>query len=65
MRIVRSPFKILLVSASLILFVAFSVVAQPGDPVVDPDIPITGIEILVALGGMLGVKKLIARKKSN
>ena len=65
MRIVHSPFKILLVSVSLILFVAFSVVAQPGDAAGDPDIPITGIEILVALGGMLGVKKLIARKKSN
>jgi hypothetical protein len=39
--------------------------AQPGDPGVDPDVPITGIEILLAAGGALGIKRLIANKKSK
>lgn len=65
MRIVGSPFKTLLICASLILLCTFSVVAQPGNPAGDPDVPITGIELLVALGGVLGIKKLIGKKKSN
>jgi hypothetical protein len=39
--------------------------AQPGDPGGDPDVPITGIEILLALGGLLGIKRLISNKKSK
>ncbi len=40
--------------------------AQPGDPGGDPDVPITGIEILLALGGLLGIKKLYgSKRKSN
>lgn len=39
--------------------------AQPGDPGGDPDVPITGIEILIALGGTLGIKKLIGNKGSK
>lgn len=38
----------------------------PGNPGVDPDVPITGIEILIGAGGALGLKKLLnKRKKSN
>jgi hypothetical protein len=37
--------------------------AQPGDPGGDPDVPITGIEILLALGGLLGIKKLYGSKR--
>ncbi len=47
------------------LLIAFVANAQPGDPGGDPDVPISGIEILIALGSILGIKKLIARKKSN
>ncbi len=51
-----------------ILFMAssFMVLAQP-DPTADPDVPITGIEILVALGGLLGAKKIFdsGKKKKN
>ena len=39
--------------------------AQPGNPDTDPDVPITGIEVLIAIGGFLGVKKFLSRKKSN
>jgi hypothetical protein len=40
--------------------------AQPGDPGGDPDVPITGIEILIGAGGALGLKKAWEnRKKKN
>ena len=43
--------------ASLLLY------AQPGDPGGDPDVPISGIELLIAAGGVLGAKKFFNRKK--
>ncbi len=41
--------------------------AQPGDPGGDPDVPITGIEILLAAGGVLGIKRIMGfnRKSKN
>ncbi len=39
--------------------------AQPGDPSGDPDVPITGIEVLIGLGGALGLKKMMSKKKNN
>ena len=39
--------------------------AQPGDPGGDPDVPITGIEVLLALGGALGVKRLLGFNKKS
>jgi hypothetical protein len=39
--------------------------AQPGDPGGDPDVPITGIEILIGAGGALGLKKALSRKKKT
>lgn len=65
MRIVRSPVKVLVICVSLILLLVGSTVAQPGNPAGDPDVPITGIEILIALGGFLGVKKFLSKKKTN
>jgi hypothetical protein len=46
--------------AIIILSVASITVgnAQPVDPGGDPDVPITGIEILIGAGGALGLKKL-------
>jgi hypothetical protein len=40
--------------------------AQPGEPG-DPDepVPITGIEILLAAGGLLGAKKIYDNKKNS
>lgn len=46
-----------------LLFTASSVLAQPGDPGPDPDVPITGIEVLIGAGGALGVKKILDKKK--
>ena len=52
---------------SLFLFGALQLFAQPGDPGGggDPDVPITGIEILVGIGGALGARKLFKKKKIN
>ena len=51
---------------ALFLIISLGTYAQPGDPGGDPDVPITGIEILVVAGGLLGLKKLLNRSnKSN
>ena len=50
---------------SLFLFGALQLFAQPGDPGGDPDLPITGIEILLGIGGAWGARKLIKNKKIN
>jgi hypothetical protein len=40
--------------------------AQPGDPGGgDPDVPITGIEILLALGGVLGIKRILGLNRNS
>lgn len=49
---------------TLTLF-TLSVYAQPGDPSTDPDVPITGIEILLSLGALLGIKKLMGKSKQK
>lgn len=38
---------------------------QPGDPGTDPDVPISGIEILIALGGLFGAGKFLASKRNQ
>lgn len=55
----------------IVLFIGFSLImglnasAQPGDPGGDPDVPITGIEILLALGGFLGLRKFMTKKENK
>ncbi len=45
---------------------SMSVFGQPSNPSGDPDtVPIGGIEILIAAGAALGIKKLISAKKKN
>ncbi|MBX2898824.1 MAG: hypothetical protein KF775_04215 [Cyclobacteriaceae bacterium] len=49
------------------LLLATQVFAQPGDPCpggppCDPDVPISGIEILVLVGGALGLGKFFVSK---
>jgi hypothetical protein len=39
--------------------------AQPPDPGGNPDVPITGIEILIGAGGALGLKKLLGKRKNQ
>ena len=53
----------------VILILVFSLsgsylMAQPGEPG-DPDVPITGIEILLAAGGLFGAKKVIDSKRKK
>lgn len=50
---------------SLVIITCTVAFAQPGDPNEDPDVPITGIEILLMAGGALGIKKLIQHKKKH
>lgn len=40
---------------------------QPGGggPATPPDVPITGIEILIAVGGALGLRSLLTRKNKR
>jgi hypothetical protein len=55
----------------IVVFIGFSLLmglianAQPGDPGGDPDVPITGIEILLAMGGFLGLRKLFMNSKKE
>ena len=39
--------------------------AQPGDPGGNPDVPITGIEVLLGIGGALGIKRMLKKKNKN
>ncbi|MFZ6014001.1 MAG: hypothetical protein ACOYXT_26915 [Bacteroidota bacterium] len=43
----------------------FDLLAQPGDPETDPDVPISGIEILIGLGGLFGAKKIYDLRKKK
>jgi len=65
MRIVNFHIKTLIICAALIFILVLPLAAQPGDPAADPDVPITGIEILIALGSFLGVRKFLGSKKKN
>lgn len=49
----------------LFFICAAKLFAQPGDPAADPDVPITGIEILIAVGGALGARKLLNARRRN
>lgn len=54
--------KIVLIA--LLLTFSFTVSAQPGPPD-DPDVPITGIEILMGVGGLLGLRKLYSKGRAQ
>ncbi len=56
--------KFLLV-AVLIIGTGPSIFAQPDDPTIPDDVPITGIEILVAVGGALGIKRIIDLRRNK
>jgi hypothetical protein len=56
---------ILLIFSVGFLLVATDLNAQPGTPTDGNPTPITGIEILIALGGLFGVKKIIDNRRKN
>lgn len=39
--------------------------AQPGNPGGDPDVPLGGIELLIAAGALFGAKKWFDKSKKN
>lgn len=55
-----TPFLIL-----LFILLPLLGLSQPGDPGGDPDVPITGIELLLGGGLILGLKRILAQIKSR
>ncbi len=41
-----------------LVFIAGQLMAQPGPPP-DPDVPITGIEYLIGMGALFGVRRIV------
>jgi hypothetical protein len=58
-----SPIKLIVLVAFLL--VSLNSFAQPGDPGGDPDVPITGLELLLGGGALLGVRKLLNRNSNK
>jgi hypothetical protein len=49
----------------LTLFIPLLVNAQPGDPQTDPDpVPIQGLLYLLAAGAVLGLHKILGKRKT-
>lgn len=70
----RTGFYLLLALAVLMLFASLQpAMGQPGGggdpcpggPPCDPDVPITGLEWLLAAGGALGIRAISARKRRS
>jgi hypothetical protein len=57
-------FRIFLVTLIFVL-VGVASYSQPGDPGGDPDVPLGGIELLIAAGAAFGGKKWLNRNKKN
>jgi hypothetical protein len=62
--------KSFLIGAGILFFLALApyvAFGQPGGggPGGEPSVPVTGIEILVVIGGALGVRKIINLRKKN
>jgi hypothetical protein len=54
-----------LLIACFLLLSGYGSSAQPGDPGGDPDVPISGIEILIGAGALLGVKRAISHSRNK
>jgi len=64
----RKPYLSLFCFLVITIGLCMAGYCQPVDPASggDPDVPITGIEILLGIGGFLGARKAyLNRKKSN
>lgn len=59
----RVFFRTSLVLVCLIVFLPLIGYGQIGDPGGDPGVPLTGIEWLLAAGGLLGAKKIYQKLK--
>ena len=59
----RRPVYILLI---VCLMATFEAIGQPEHPTGDPDtVPISGLEVLLGAGALLGLKKLLGNKKED
>jgi len=63
-------FFLLIISIMVLMGSIQPVYAQPGGnpcpfPPCNPDVPITGIEILIGLGGALGAKHILRLKRKS
>jgi len=58
-------FNLLPLLILLFIILPLAGMCQPGDPGGNPDVPITGIEFLVGGGALLGIRKIIATRKSR
>jgi hypothetical protein len=57
-----------IIAIAFFLVVSITGFSQPGGNPgggVKPGVPITGIEILIALGGIVGIKKIFDSRKSK
>lgn len=68
----RSLFVFLLLVITVAILVGQPAFAQPGGggnpcpfPPCNPDVPISGIEILLVAGGVLGVKRILGLVKKS
>jgi len=52
---------------AIFLILSLSAKAQPGNPGggTDPDVPITGIEILIAIGSLFGASRFFKGKNKS
>ena len=57
--------KTLVLLLFLSLLLSPVLLAQPGDPGGDPDVPLGGIELLIAAGALFGARKWFDRSKKN
>jgi hypothetical protein len=49
----------------ILLVASLQLSGQPGNPSGDPDVPIGGIEILLAAGGLLGLRKIFIIRRNQ
>jgi len=61
----KSWLKFLALLVVLIIFFIPILHAQPGDPGGDPDVPLGGIELLIAAGALFGAKKWFDKSKKD
>lgn len=54
-----------LIIAFIFWFTLSELSAQPEDPGGDVDVPITGIEILIGAGSLLGARYFFSKNKKN
>ena len=55
----------LFLTVGIIVVTMLPVLAQPGDPGGNPDVPIGGLEILLSAGGLLGLMKMLKQNNTG